>query len=168
MEHDLIEIARVGGPKGLKGQMWITPYGDSFERFRSYSHLRIGKTGQRRKVLSCSRHKGRYLLSLEGISDRGQAEGIAGQTLFIERSQLEKPGEGEYYWHDLLGMTVRDLTGRELGKVVRIFNAGSSDVYVVDEEKEHYIPATADVIREISLDTGTMVIDSSLLEGLLD
>ncbi len=168
MEHDLIEIARISGPKGLKGQMWIIPYGDSFERFRSYSHLRIGKTGERMKVLSCSRHKGRYLLSLEGVSARGQVEDLAGGALFIERSQLEEPGEGEHYWHDLLGISVRDLDGRELGKVVRIFNAGSSDVYVVDEEKEHYIPATADVVREISLDAGTIVIDSSLLEGLLD
>lgn len=168
MKKDLIEIGRICGPKGLKGLMWISPYGDSFERFQRYSHLMVGKTGETRKVLSCSEHKDRYLISLEGVADRDAAERMKGQPLFIERSQLEDPGEDEYYWHDLLGKTVQDLEGRVLGKVVKIFSTGSNDVYVVNEEKEYYIPATRDVIREIDLEKGVILIDSSLMEGLLD
>jgi 16S rRNA processing protein RimM len=168
MEHDLIEIGRISGPKGLKGFMWITPYGDSFETFQSYSHLMIGRTGEKWKILSCSQHKGKYLISLEGVTHRSQVEDMKNEPLFIERSQLEEPGEDEHYWRDLLGLTVQDLEGRVLGKVVKIFSTGSNDVYVVDEKKEYYIPATTDVIREISLEKGIILIDSSLLEGLLD
>jgi 16S rRNA processing protein RimM len=168
MEHDLIEIARVTGPKGLKGKMWITPYGDSFERFRHYSHLRIGKQGEPRKVLSLFRHKGKYLASLEGITDIEQVEDIRGESLYISREQLEPLGEDEYYWHDLIGMTVVDMEGRELGTVVKIFSTGSNDVYVVDPVKQYYIPATTDVIREICPEKKTIVIEAELLEDILD
>jgi 16S rRNA processing protein RimM len=168
MDQGPIEIGRISGPKGLKGFMWIAPYGDSFERFQRYSHLMIGTTGEKRKILSCSHHKGKYLLTLEGITDRDQVEALKGQGLFIERSQLEELGEDEHYWRDLLGLTVRNLEGRVLGKVVKIFNTGSNDVYVVDEKKEYYIPATRDVVRNVDLGQGIIVIDSSLLEGLLD
>jgi 16S rRNA processing protein RimM len=167
MEQDLIEIGRISSPKGLKGLMWITPYGDSFERFQHYSHLMIGPRGEPRKVLSSSEYKGRYLISLEGISDRSQVDELKGQPLFIHRSQLEEPDKDEYYWHDLMGTTVVDLNGRVLGKVVKIFSTGSNDVYVVNEEKEYYIPATKDVIRDVSLESGTILIDSSLIEDLL-
>jgi 16S rRNA processing protein RimM len=168
MDQDLIEIGRIHGPKGLKGLMWITPYGDSCERFQSYSHLVIGIPGEKRKLLSCSQHKGKYLIALEGITDRVQVEECKGQPLFIHKSQLEKPGDDEYYWHDLIGMTVQDQEGRVLGKVMKIFSTGSNDVYVVDEEKEYYIPATSDVVRDVSLEKGIILIDASLLEGLLD
>ncbi len=42
---DLIEIARISGPHGLKGKIKIIPFGDSFKRFLSYTHLIIGKNG---------------------------------------------------------------------------------------------------------------------------
>lgn len=168
MEHDLIEIAKITGPKGLKGMMWITPYGDSFERFRQYSHLRIGKRGEPRKVLGLSGHKKKYLLSLEGITDIGEVEAVRGESLYISREQLEPLGEDEYYWHDLIGMTVIDTQGRELGKVVKIFSTGSNDVYVVDPVKQYYIPATTDVVREVSPEKMTIVIDETLLEDILD
>ena len=168
MEHDLIEIAKITGPKGLKGTMWITPYGDSFERFRHYSHLRIGKKGEPRKVLSLSQRKGRYLISLEGITDIDQVEAVKGESLYISRDQLEPLAQGEYYWHDLIGMRVVDTQGKELGKVVKIFSTGSNDVYVVDPVKQYYIPATTDVIREVSLEKKIIVIDAELLEDILD
>jgi ribosomal 30S subunit maturation factor RimM len=39
---------------------------------------------------------------------------------------------------------------------------------VVDKSKQYFIPATKDVIKEISLEKGCITIDASLLEGLLD
>ncbi len=168
MSADLIEIAKVTGPKGLKGQMWVTPYGDSFERFRLYTHLIIGRQGEPRKVLSCSAHKNKYLLTIEGMTDISQVEGIRGESLYISREQLEETGPDEYYWHDLLGMTVKDMQGRILGDLVRIFNTGSNDVYVVDAVKQYYIPATKDVIRDVSLEERVITIDASLLEDILD
>lgn len=168
MKRDLVEIARIRGPHGLKGKMLLTTYGDSFERFQTYSHLIIGYHGTPIKILSSVQKKGFYIVELEGLTDISQIESIKGETIFVMRDQLGELGEDEYYWRDIIGLKVFDLTGRDLGEVVEIFPTGSNDVYVVDREKQYLIPVTKEVIREISLEKGCITIDATLLKGLLD
>lgn len=168
MDDDLVEIGRVAGPRGLKGRMWIIPYGDTFEGFEPYTHIIITTQGKPIKVLSSRKHSGRIELSLEDITDASQVEEIKGKSVYVHKKQLKEPGPGEYYWHDLLGMTVRDTQGKILGEVVRIFSTGSNDVIVVDPEKQLYLPFTKDVVVDISLEDRTLTVDASLIEELLD
>ncbi len=165
---DLVEIARISGPHGLKGRIKIIPYSDSFERFVRYTHLIIGEDGSPVKVTQAVNRGSSYIIGLEGISDISQVEPLKGLTLFVKPEQLEETGEDEYYWRDLMGLKVADTNGRQLGEIIDIFSTGSNDVYVVDRDKQYYIPATKDVVKEISLEKGSMIIDESLLEGLLD
>jgi 16S rRNA processing protein RimM len=165
---DLIEIARIQGPHGLKGKMRITPFGDSFEQFKTYSHLIIGLEGHPVKVLSAEQKKNSYIISLEGYVSIDQVEKIRGRTVYVKRDQLGDLEDNEYYWRDIIGLKVLDENGRELGEVVDIFATGSNDVYVVDRVRQYLIPATRDVIKEISFEKMTMTIDATLLEGLLD
>jgi len=168
MKHDLIEIARIKGPHGLRGKMRLIPYGDSFEQFKQYTHLIIGPHGNPIKMLSCSRKKGQYIVELDGITDISQVEELKGETIYVRRNWLQELEEDEYYWADLIGLQVIDTQGKLLGKIVRIFSTGSNDVYVVDHFKQYFIPATLDVIKEISMKKSMIVIDASLLEGLID
>ena len=168
MKNDLVEIARIHGPHGLKGKMRVTPYGDSFETFKTYSHLILGQDGVPVKVLSAEQKKGSYIIGLEGFIHIDQVDKIKGEILYITRDQLEELGEDEYYWRDLIGLKVLEENGRDLGEVVEIFSTGSNDIYVVDRVKQYLIPAIKDVIKEISLEKGCIIIDASLLEGLLD
>jgi 16S rRNA processing protein RimM len=165
---DLIEIARISGPHGLKGKIKIIPFGDSFKRFLSYTHLIIGKNGSPIEILGAQDRRSFYIIEIAGFTSISQVEPFKGETLYIKREQLEEPKEDEYYWRDLMGLKVMDAQGTLLGEVVDIFSTGSNDVYVVDKTKQYYIPATRDVIKEISLDKGCITIDASLLEGLLD
>ena len=165
---DLIEIARISGPHGLKGKIKIIPFGDSFKRFLRYTHLTIGKNSSPLEILSAQNRRSFYIIELAGFTHISQVEPLKGETLFIKREQLEEPEEDEYYWRDLLGLKVMDTQGVFLGEIVDIFSTGSNDVYVVDKSKQYLIPATKDVIMEISLEKGCITIDASLLEGLLD
>ena len=165
---DLIEIARISGPHGLKGKIKIIPFGDSFKRFLRYTHLILGKNSPPLEILSAQNRRSFYIIELAGFTHISQVEPLKGETLFIKREQLEEPEEDEYYWRDLLGLKVIDTQGAVLGEIVDIFSTGSNDVYVVDKSKQYLIPATKDVIKEISLEKGCITIDASLLEGLLD
>jgi 16S rRNA processing protein RimM len=165
---DLIEIARISGPHGLKGKIKIIPFGDSFKRFLGYTHLIIGKNGTPLEILGAQNRRGFYIIELTGITNISQVEPLKGETLYVKREQLEEPAEDEYYWRDLMGLKVMDTQGAVLGEIVDIFSTGSNDVYVVDKSKQYFIPATKDVIKEISLEKKCITIDASLLEGLLD
>jgi 16S rRNA processing protein RimM len=164
-QTDLIAIARVKAPSGLKGKMWITPFG---EGLTEYEYLIIGSNVKPIKLLSVEKRKHGFIIALEGITDISQVEQIKGEILSIKRRWLPEVEEGEYYWADLIGLTVVDLAGRVLGEIVNIFRTGANDVYVVDKVKQYYIPAIKNVVKEVSIERGEMVIDSAPLEGLLD
>jgi 16S rRNA processing protein RimM len=165
---DLVEIARIIGPHGLKGSIKIIPYCESFESFSNYSHLMVGDNGIPREVTGALDRGTFYIITLDGISDISLVEPLKGQTLYVRRDQLHETAQDEYYWRDIIGLKVMDTHGKTLGEVVDIFKTGSNDVYVVDHEREYFIPATRDVIKEISIENGRMIIDATLMEGLLD
>lgn len=165
---DLVEIARISGPHGLKGLIKIIPFSGSFDDFIKYTHLIIGTEGIAIEVLGALNRGKFYIIELKGFTHISQVEPLKGETVYVRRSQLQETVENEFYWRDLIGLTVIDTEGKTLGELINIFSTGSNDVYVVDRKRQYYIPATKDVIKDISLADGIMVIDASLLEGLLD
>ncbi len=73
--------------------------------------------------------------------------------------------DGEYYHFQLLGLRVLTQEGEDLGRISDILVTGSNDVYVVSGPGgEVLVPALADVIMNVELDQGIMVV--SLPEGL--
>ncbi|MCU0576255.1 MAG: ribosome maturation factor RimM [Desulfobacterota bacterium] len=165
---DLVEIARIKGPHGLKGRLHIVPLGSSFEGFQRYSSLFIGRTGAPVKLLSVEKKKGGFIIALEGLDHISQIEHLKGEVLCVCSDQLPALQEDEYFWRDIIGLKVLDGQGRELGVVTGMFPTGSNDVLEVGSEKRILIPFTRDVIREISVQEGRIIIDAALMDGLLD
>ncbi len=165
---DLVEIARINGPHGLRGRIRITPFGGSSDTFTHYTPVMIGSDPTPVALVSAQKSKGSYIIALEGYTHISQVEHMKGQILSVRSDQLAPLHEGEYYWRDLIGLVVADREGAVLGRVVSVFATGSNDVLVVDEVREHLIPFIKDVVVEVSLERQCIVIDSSLLEGLLD
>ena len=168
MRDNLIKIGIIKGPNGLGGKMWLTPYGDSFETFKTYSHLIIDEKLPEFKITSSVLKNGRYIISLEGIDHISKAEELKGKAVYIKREWLPKTDNDEFYWCDLIGMQVQDLSGRIVGSIVNIFRTGSNDVYVVDEIKQYYIPSLKNIIIKIDQINGIMTIDSAPLSGIID
>ncbi len=96
------------------------------------------------------------VLQLEGVDDRAAAEQLAGRYLEAPITPLPP---GTYYWHQLIGLSVVDEAGADLGKVVEIFRAGENEVYRIEGPPgELLIPALRDVVRAIDLESGRMVV----------
>jgi 16S rRNA processing protein RimM len=93
---------------------------------------------------------------------------LRNQTLYIAEANAMELPEGEFYFHELLGLSVVDDAGKSLGKVSEIMETGANDVYVVTNEVGHEIllPAIAEVILDIDLDTKIMRVH--LLPGLVE
>ncbi len=165
MGHDVLAVGRVKAPNGLKGKMWITPLGDTFNQYDRYI---IGEKGSSRKLISLEKRKNGFVLTLEGITDISQVEDIQGQIIYVSRELLPEASDDELYWDDLIGIEVIDIKGRKLGEIVTIIPTGSNDVFVVDKVRQHMIPWTDDVVKEISIETNIMTVDIESLEEILD
>ncbi len=111
-------------------------------------------------------HKDRYLLAIEGLTSRERAEEWRGQEVFLRGGDTEALPEDTYYHWQILGLQVVSERGEALGVLEKVLETGANDVYVVTGPggEELLLPAIEEVVREVDLEAGRMVVH--LLEGL--
>jgi 16S rRNA processing protein RimM len=160
MTKDLIPIGRVVRPHGVRGKIKLDYFGEDVNRFPPSREVFIEvKAGNLRsyEILETTPQAPRLILHLKGIERREEAESLIGKEVFIKREVLPDLKEGEYYWMDLLGMSVETQEGRKIGRVKKIFSTGANDVYVVEGQRgEILLPATGEVIQSVDRERGVM------------
>ncbi len=120
-----------------------------------------------RKIKTLRKLNKFVLVSFYGINDPETASRYRGAILSADRSLLPELQAEEYFYDQIIGLTVCTTEGSVIGKVSDIFETGSNDIYVVKGSgKEYLIPAIHDVIKKINLEEGKIIIRA--LEGLLD
>ncbi|MEA3470135.1 MAG: ribosome maturation factor RimM [Thermodesulfobacteriota bacterium] len=165
---DLIEIGKVVKSNGLKGRIKAASFCESPELLISLKEVFLGREIQH---LTCfkvekivSRHTF-FLLDLDGVKSRDASDVLIGCYIFVPSHAFKELPEGEYYWHDIIGLEVITDEGLSLGRIETIVPTGSNDVYVcAGGEREVLLPAVDDVIKEIDVEKGIMVV--TLIEGL--
>ncbi|PPJ64325.1 ribosome maturation factor RimM [Cuspidothrix issatschenkoi] len=126
-----IEIGKIVSPQGLTGELRVYPNTDFPERFEEPGKrwlLRPGETEPQPVELLYGRYienKNLYVIKLEGVGDRHQAENIRDCRLFVPISDRPELAEGEFHVVDLLGLPVfMQSSGQLLGTVVDILPSG--------------------------------------------
>jgi len=165
-----ILLGKIVATHGIKGQLRIAVYSGEFETILSLSSLMLkGPDGKIEtfEVAESARHGKRILVALKGYGSINEIQNLVGRELYVTREQMPELTEGEFYWCDLLGLTVMTEGGEILGLLADIIATGSNDVYVVkNDAREYLIPALEDVVLDINLDDGTMKVSPP--EGLFD
>lgn len=167
---DLVTLGKVVGTHGIRGELQLVSYSGEYATLASLGTLQFRwPSGMIRDlpVAGTRMHGGKLLLRLERHDNINDVSQYIGCEVLVTRSQLPELEEGEYYWHDLLGMQVITVSGEELGRIREIFATGSNDVYEVwDGRREYLIPATEEVVTEIDLARRIMKV--SPIDGLFD
>jgi 16S rRNA processing protein RimM len=163
-----ILIGRIIAAHGLAGGLKLRSYAESLEVFaRGRALVAVNADGEE-TVYEVERTKalGRsVIVSLKGVTQRGQAEALAGCDVFVDKTALPELEKGTYYWCDLIGLAVYAADGRFLGRLESIFQTGSNDVYVVKHAgRELLLPALASVVKSVDLEARRMVVE--VPEGL--
>lgn len=165
----MLGLGRVSGAQGIRGAIKVRADAEAAttdpEVFSALGEVWIG--GQSYQVLEAGRLKTQVILRLAGIDTRNQAEALVGLEVQGDRRRFPPLPEGEYYWFQVLGLPVVDVSdGALLGYLEEIIPTLAHDVYVVRAgDREVLLPAMEDVIVEINLEEG--VIKASPPEGLL-
>ena len=161
-----LAVARVRRPFGVKGELLLQVLTDFPRQLFQAERLYLGEAHRLHTVASLRRHGQDMLLQLEEVTDRDQAEALRGEVLFTRTDDLPPLPPGVYYLHQIEGLEVLTEQGENLGRVKEILKTGANDVYVVQGEKgEILLPAIPQVIREVRLEEGRIVV--RLLEGLV-
>jgi 16S rRNA processing protein RimM len=145
------------GAKGLSGGLRAEVLTDFPERLEPGATVWIEGEPSARTIRDAERGGRSTVLYLEGVDDRAGAEALLGRYLEVEASE---PPPGSYWWHQLVGLEVSDLSGVRLGTLAEVFRAGENEVYRVEGPGgETLIPATRDAVRAIDLEAGRMLVD---------
>lgn len=164
-----IMVGEVTAPFGIDGSLRVFITTDFPQRLLELSHVAVDLLGETRAVVhSRLVPPSLAVMKLAGIVTREQAERLRGALLMVPTTGLPKLSPNEYYWHQLVGLTVvEEDTGRVLGELIHVLRTGAGhDVFEVerDGKKPLLIPALKAVVRQVDLDEGRMTVH--LLPGL--
>jgi 16S rRNA processing protein RimM len=157
-----VVLGRLLGAHGVRGWLKVVSYTDPIENLLQHPTwllAREGESGREYRVRDAE-FDGRWLrVSLDGIEDRDAAEALRGLNIEVARAELAPAGPREYYRDDLLGFTVSNLAGVELGQVSHFVEAPAAAVMVVRGAREHWIPAAAPHLVKVQLGQHSIVVD---------
>lgn len=163
-----LAIGRVIRAHGLRGEVSVVVLTDFPERFETTEWVYLGNEFEAApyRLKSFRWHKQNVLLTLEGVTNRTQAELLKGQLVQVPLEEAVTLPDGSYYLYQLIGLKVEDTSGKFLGTIKEVLETGANDVYVVEHEgQELLLPAIPDVVKSVDIATGIMIVH--LLDGLI-
>jgi len=161
-EQQYINVGKISGVFGIKGWVKVFSFTANKENILKYSPWVLRKADETKtiKVINGNLQGKAVVAQLDGINDRDQAESLMGWDIFISPAQLPKTRQNEYYWSDLVGLTVENTDGVEFGVISSLLETGANDVVIVQGERERCIPfLQGQTIINIDLTAGKMIVD---------
>jgi 16S rRNA processing protein RimM len=184
---DAIEVGRILDAWGVKG--WV--------KIQSYSHDAQALFASRRwflkpgdenkpaavvaakarvlppalKILAVREHGDGIVANVQDVGDRNGAEALRGARIFVSRANFPKVDTDEYYWVDLIGLTVVNRAGETLGEVVGLMDTGPHSVLrimppglvaPVKPDQERLVPFVSAFVDDVSLDQRRITVDWGL------
>lgn len=168
MLKQYLEIGKIVGTHGIRGEMRVQPWADSPEFLLRFRTLYLDANGRTPLQISASRvHGNLVLIRCPGIDSIPQAEALRGKVLFMDRADAGLEAD-RYFVQDLLGCTVyHSETGARLGELCDVSQTGANDVWHIRRNgQEFLVPAIDEVIQTVDPAAGRITILP--LKGIFD
>jgi 16S rRNA processing protein RimM len=181
---DVVEVAKIGEAWGILGWVRIHPYAaDAQAVFAAKQWFLKAPEGRPRPsgapalppVLNIAQikvHGDGVVATATEVVGRTAAEALRGVSVFVSRASFPAVRTDEYYWIDLIGLTVVNRAGEELGTVDDLLDTGPHSVLQVvlagvdadgrPARTERLIPFVAAYIDAVSLADKRIVADWGL------
>ena len=159
-------IGRILKPFSYRGELKVEILTDFPERFASLRTVYLGDDAKSFSVEYAHGHGKYILLKLAGIDSDQQAGELREQFVYVSVEDAVELPQGKVFLYQVVGLRAVTTTGQMLGTVTDVLDTKANDVYVIsDGAREILIPAVPDIVREINLERGEMIIQ--LIDGLI-
>ncbi|NIP29910.1 MAG: 16S rRNA processing protein RimM [Candidatus Dadabacteria bacterium] len=169
----LITYGKVTKRHGLSGELKVLPYSGSLDNFKNFKHIYIDLSSEeepQKYLISKVRiHKNTAIVKLQGIDTPEQADKLKNANILIDEKDLGELDENEFYWYQLIGLKVFNVSDKYIGTVDNLLNNTAQDILVIKneiEDKEYLIPFVEQFILDINFEESKIIINPA--EGLLD
>lgn len=164
-ETEYVIVGKLGATHGIQGWLKLYSFTEPAENILAYkpwyledaTGWKLTKPEGNRKIANG------MTIKFAGFNNPEDARLLTGKKIAVLRSQLPRLKQGDFYWSDLEGLTVINVDGTVLGKVIFILETGSNDVLVVKGDKEHAVPYLPEVITNVDLANQVIHVDWELI-----
>ena len=163
---DLV-VGRIGHAHGVKGEVSVEVRTDDPDRRYAPGSVLATDPPERGPLTvgAVREHKGRLLVAFEGIADRDQAETLRGTLLVADSATAGDTEDGEWWDHDLVGLTAVTTDGRQIGTVTDVLHPPGAPLLAIGDP-EVLVPFVAAIVPEVDVAARRLVVDPP--PGLLD
>jgi 16S rRNA processing protein RimM len=164
-----VTLGRVAGVYGVRGWLRVHSQTRPAEKILDYRRWWILQHGEAYAATVLDGHaQGSGLVAQisdaqgQAIADRDIAASLLGAEIQVDRADMPRLPEGQYYWIDLIGLKVENEAGVPLGQVRDVTSNGPQDVLVVSDDvgAERLIPfVRPQIVKNVELDAGRIVCD---------
>jgi 16S rRNA processing protein RimM len=169
---DYLNVGKIVNTQGLKGEVRVISQTDFPElRYKKGAVLTLFQDKKEPVALTIKshrKHKNFDIVSFEDHPSINDVERYRDGILKVAKENLTELPEDEFYYHEIIGLTVLDENGQELGKIKEILSPGANDVWVVQrpKKKDALLPYIDSVVKSIDLEKGQVLVE--IPEGLID
>ena len=166
-EPEYLAVGYLRRPHGVRGEMLMDVHTDFPERLKIGEKVYVGPGYQPMVIASQRSHKAGMLVRMQGVNTPEEAGRFRNRWVYVLAADRPPLPAGEYYHHQLIGLTVHTDQDQVLGTLTGIIETGANDVYIVRDSagSEVLLPAIPTVILNVDLSAGRMRVH--LLDGLL-
>ena len=168
-KEEQIILGKVGAVYGIKGWLKIHSFTDETEAILDYFpwSLKLGNNTQTVEITDWRKHNKVLIVKVAGIDDRDDAQAFVGSEILTNEAALPELSQDDFYWRDIIGMSVVTNKGYDLGVVTDMMETGANDVLVVKanlndgfSKKERLIPYLFEqVVKSVSLENKQICVD---------
>ena len=167
---EFVSIGRITKAHGVHGKIRVESFVSDLKQFSAVRNVYLKKHNQTRiacQIESVQISPKFVILSLEGFSTWEDADTWKNADVEIHRQEILPLPQDSYYDFELVGLEVVSDKGIFIGILDDILKCPANDVFVVKKDKEEFlIPDIPDVIKEIDIPSGKMII--TIIDGLLE
>ena len=154
-------LGQIGAAHGIAGEVRLRSFTSRPEAVADYGPLET-EDGRSVEIEALRAAKDHFLARLAGVRDREAAHALANAKLYVPRERLPEPTEpDEFYYADLVGLTVVDASERTVGTVVAVYNFGAGDLIEVQEAESRttqMLPFDAVTVPVVDIAGGRLVV----------
>ena len=154
----MVCVGAIAGAFGVRGEARVKSFCADPRAIADYGALAT-EDGRTFTIKILRAIKGGYAARLGGVTNREAVEALKGTRLYAPRERLPALPDDEFYHADLVGLTVVDTGGAELGRIRAVHDFGAGDVLEVLGEKELMLPFTRAVVPTVDLTAKRIVAD---------
>ena len=152
-EPVFLVVGKLRRPHGLHGAILMDMLTDFPERLIPGKIVYLGIEFNPIIIGSIRNHGRSFLVNFENLTKREDVDSLRNQYVHVRTEDCPPLPEGEYYHHQLIGLSVIDEQGNALGTFNAILETGANDVYIIrpQEGPDILLPAIESVIQKIDL-----------------